>query len=574
MSNHPLFKSSRLDAWWLAYALAAFSMVSVLALAGLSGWILGAVLVAGAGSTALALPAALIRVFALLRTGTKYGERLIGHRAAIRDQIRHRARLFSAFARAKETRRVGWQLSKTAHLSDFLDDVDAMDYDALRTTMPIASVAAGSAVLVLATAAIAPLALMLMTPLMVAVFAWPMLLDALCKSQVRQRDAIRLGAAQLGATLSSIIPLEAERRRSEALGQAIGHVRKLEAARSGDLCLQSNVEAAVRLVSPAMAVAVILAAVAAGNTGPWMLAALFLAFAWMGLGEISLPIARAGLARVKARAAEAAITERLVEVTHDATKANIARASTLTARGLIPASPTGHPLHAPLKFQAAPGSPVAVTGPSGCGKTSLLKQLAGWVEIPTQVIFLDAVPVADAALAQQTHLSLHDAAILSDTVRENLFAPSTSDDAVWVALDIVELSETIVAKGGLDAWITQDSLSMGEAQRLNIARAILSSKAVILLDEPWEHLDTDQASRIAKNTLNALCEKIVVFSTHKALPAVEAEIVSLSGSSKAKTRPRAFAKAGQPIIHRVPDPALPVARMYLKNIEALTQRQQ
>ncbi len=117
-----------------------------------------------------------------------------------------------------------------------------------------------------------------------------------------------------------------------------------------------------------------------------------------------------------------------------------------------------------------------------------------------------------------SHLCLHDAAILSDTVRENLFAPGASEAECWLALAAVELDGRLMSAGGLDAWISQDMLSLGEAQRLNLARALLSDSPLVLLDEPVEHLDYDQASRILKRVLSRLDNRIVIYSSHAEYP--------------------------------------------------------
>jgi ABC-type transport system involved in cytochrome bd biosynthesis fused ATPase/permease subunit len=67
---------------------------------------------------------------------------------------------------------------------------------------------------------------------------------------------------------------------------------------------------------------------------------------------------------------------------------------------------------------------------------------------------------------------------------------------------------------GLDGWISQDMLSLGEAQRLNLARALLSTAPLVLLDEPVEHLHFDQAARILKRVLSRLANRIVIYSSH------------------------------------------------------------
>jgi ATP-binding cassette, subfamily C, bacterial CydC len=99
-------------------------------------------------------------------------------------------------------------------------------------------------------------------------------------------------------------------------------------------------------------------------------------------------------------------------------------------------------------------------------------------------------------------------------VRENLFAPDASETECWLALAAVELDGRLADAGGLDAWISQDLLSLGEAQRLNLARALLSDAPLVLLDEPVEHLDSNQASRILKRVMSRLEKRIVIYSAH------------------------------------------------------------
>ena len=60
----------------------------------------------------------------------------------------------------------------------------------------------------------------------------------------------------------------------------------------------------------------------------------------------------------------------------------------------------------------------------------------------------------------------------------------------------------------------EDVLSLGEAQRLNLARAWLSQKPLILLDEPTEHLPIEQGDRILERLLRHLRSRIVVLSSH------------------------------------------------------------
>ena len=78
-------------------------------------------------------------------------------------------------------------------------------------------------------------------------------------------------------------------------------------------------------------------------------------------------------------------------------------------------------------------------------------------------------------------------------------------------LDLVELSDisldTVVGEFGRP-------LSGGEAKRLGLARALLSPAAILILDEPTEHLDLDLAERIEKRVLAEFADRILLIITH------------------------------------------------------------
>jgi hypothetical protein len=89
---------------------------------------------------------------------------------------------------------------------------------------------------------------------------------------------------------------------------------------------------------------------------------------------------------------------------------------------------------------------------NGTGKTTLLKQISGWIGADNIGQFVgDGVVMLSAYRRAVSHLCLHDAAILSDTIRENLFAPDVSEEECWLALAAVELDGRVEAAGGLCA---------------------------------------------------------------------------------------------------------------------------
>ena len=178
-------------------------------------------------------------------------------------------------------------------------------------------------------------------------------------------------------------------------------------------------------------------------------------------------------------------------------------------------TPDGRRLGEAVNITFRAGHPAALVGASGTGKTTLLKQIAGWTGADNgSQFFGDGAVLLSAQRRAASHLCLHDAAILSDTVRENLFAPGANEAECWLALAAVELDVRFADAGGLGAWISQDMLSLGEAQRLNLARALLTDAPLVLLDEPVEHLDSRQGARILKRVLSQLQDRIIIYASH------------------------------------------------------------
>jgi ABC-type transport system involved in cytochrome bd biosynthesis fused ATPase/permease subunit len=507
--------------WRMAIMLAIAASASGILLTGISAWFLGAVALAGLGPAALAfnfhIPAAFVRLFALSKTLGKYGERVVGHRAALLDQVKRRAWLFLAMAQAPATRAAGWQLGNQDRLSDYMEDVEDVDYARLRVGMPAAILFAGTALLTGATAWLAPLALIPIVLFSVAVMATLLrLMPAVGRQWTTVRSSQRAAGRLLGRALASIVPLQAERAFADILVLAFGHFNNAEAGRLAQRRLLAALDLLAGLAGPVISLSVMVAAWQAGNRGTALLIPAFVGFGWLGLGETAHNASRIALGRVREHAAREGL-EDWSTVTSAKARPTLfpALLQDLTLRNVPRQTPNGIRLGEAINLSFRVGHPTALVGASGTGKTTLLKQIAGWIGADNSDTFVgDGVVMLSAYRRAISHLCLHDAAILSDTIRENLFAPGASETECWLALAAVELDGRLAGAGGLDAWISQDMLSLGEAQRLNLARALLCDAPVVLLDEPVEHLDHDQASRILKRVLSQLVNRIVVYSSH------------------------------------------------------------
>lgn len=507
--------------WATGFAFAAL-LCGVL-LGGLSAWFLGSVAIAGLSAAAFTfnfhVPGALVRLFAVGRTAARYGERLAGHRAALTDQVARRIRLFCAMAAAPGIRQNGWQLGDQRRLADYLDDVEDVDYAWLRAGLPTLVLGCGLVLCLLATAIAAPMAIVAILPLLLAL---SLAANRTAKDAAiawgRARTVRRQGAQALGAALASALPLKAEGAWTAESAAALASISLAERETLAIRRMQAGIDMLAALFGPLAATAVVTAAWISGYRGEAFLLPVFVAFSWVALGEGFNGASRMLMADIRRKAATVELDKWADGAVPDSEPKEAGSAiAALRSEQLQRLAPDGRQIGEPLALSMEAGRPTVLIGASGTGKTSLLKQIAGWIGEDVFAPGTGALPPAKRR--QVSMLCLHDAAILEDTARANLFAPDSTDAELWQAIETVEMGERIRQAGGLDGWLRQDLLSLGEAQRLNLARALLSDRPIILLDEPTEHLDDEQGRRILARILDRLRERVVVLSSHRAVSA-------------------------------------------------------
>ncbi|CAM6591932.1 ABC-type bacteriocin/lantibiotic exporters, contain an N-terminal double-glycine peptidase domain [Enterobacter cloacae] len=182
------------------------------------------------------------------------------------------------------------------------------------------------------------------------------------------------------------------------------------------------------------------------------------------------------------------------------------------------------PVLSSVSLSLPAGEQIAIVGESGAGKSTLLRLIAGLFSPQAGGCYAAGRALPAAHLAQYVCLQSQEDILFNASVRENITlfdAHYRERDRVRVEalLDALMLGDVVRAlPGGLDALIREShaALSLGQRQRLLLARALYSSRPVLLLDEPTANLD-DETAAIVMATVHAHCRrtgKSLIVVTH------------------------------------------------------------
>ena len=194
----------------------------------------------------------------------------------------------------------------------------------------------------------------------------------------------------------------------------------------------------------------------------------------------------------------------------------------LEARDLIIQSPQGKTLAGPLTFSIPAGQRIAIVGLSGAGKSSLLNALLGFLPYQGSITVsgMELKSLRNDEWRKQLSWVGQNPHLPEQTLRANILLnqPDVSDEQLQSAIDRAYVSEFLpLLPQGLETELGDSAarLSIGQAQRVAVARALLSPCSLLLLDEPTASLDAHSEKRVMSALNDASKAQTSLLVTHQ-----------------------------------------------------------
>jgi thiol reductant ABC exporter CydC subunit len=525
--------------WWerrslaLAALLGAGATTAGIALTATSGWL---VVRASEQPAVLTLLTAVVavRAFGIARPVLRYAERLRSHDASLRDLTERRAQAYARLVPLTPAR-LG-RRRRADLLGGVVDDLTEVVEAQVRVTVPVVAAAAAGVLTVVLTALLAPTAGLVAGGLVVVTALVGLLserAEAAAQAELLAARAVLLGSAELAAARALEV---------RAAGLAWAVLDRVDAAQGvveHALRRQSRGRATTAAAIPVLVAAttVAVAVIARDLEVPIAVKGL-LVLTPVAVVEAFQPLVEAVRASARARAAAARLAGLLGQEPAISDSPHAGSGSSTVGRS---AATTGVRLEltgaraswdgvttavGPVDLDLPAGVRLLVTGPNGGGKSTLLALLARQLELSGGRYTVDGIDVRDRPVddvRSQVAVVDDEPHVFASTLRENLRLAlplgdtTTGDPDLVAALRQAGLAGWVASlPAGLDTRLGSGSRGMsgGERARLAVARSLLSGRPVLLLDEPFAHLEHATAEAVLADLLASAPDRSVVVVSH------------------------------------------------------------
>lgn len=532
--------------------LAAITVLANVGLLAISGWFLASMAAAGIAGVQMNYftPAGTIRFLAIVRTASRYGERLVTHNATflLLSEIRT-----NVFATLSKLNNVDLAMSRSADLVNRLqNDVDALDKFYLNVLLPMLVALLSVPIIMLFMSAYnGNVALICFTGIILIGVVIPALLSIkLTKNSHKETQLSAQLRSELSDTLTGLRELSIYQARSQQLNKCDElseqynqqlFIRHKALANSDGLSLLvvqlamlASVVTIVPLVYASSMVNVELAMLSL------FVLASFESVLLLPNAFIELPSVLKAAERLFTLEDKAASTQ--IESKHVDIDENFSAQNHKLVLNNISYQYGEQTALTNISFELMPQQKVAIVGRSGSGKTTLVNLLTGlWplqqgsITLNNQNSVVDLHSLNNDIRANVINILAQQHHIFDGTLSENLryAAPNATKEQMIEALALAQLSPWFnELKEGLKTRLGTGgrNVSQGQSRRIAIAQALLKNPAILVLDEPTEGLDNQSKQGVMQAIMHVMDNASVLTITHDpALLAQMDNVVWLEG---------------------------------------------
>lgn len=190
----------------------------------------------------------------------------------------------------------------------------------------------------------------------------------------------------------------------------------------------------------------------------------------------------------------------------------------------------GSPVLRHISLTAPARSFIALVGHTGSGKSTLASLIMGYYPVSEGTLLLDGRPIetlSHRVLRKGVTMVQQDPVVMADTVYSNVtLGRKISEHQVWRALEQVQLAALVSSlPGGMFAELGEqgNTLSVGQKQLLALARVLVSTPAILILDEATANIDSGTEQVIARTLQEVRQHTTLVVIAHRLSTVVEAD---------------------------------------------------